>query len=194
MPSLSHVPERVRSGGQREPGDRWSRNRAGSDTVHDLAQVAPDVARIHTGQLGPVDDGVGHVRPAPSDLGGVEDPALADLDEASVVRHDREARVDRRAAQRVQHEVHAAAGGRGHDPLAEVERSRVEYVRHSLLLQERTLLGAPRGRQHSSADSAGQHDAREADTAGPRVDQHPFPGLHTAHRRQRVGGGYVRHR
>ncbi len=144
--------------------------------------------------VAPVDHDVAHVRAAARDLGRIEDAALADLEEPPARRHHREARVDRFAGEGVEHHVDAATARRGHDPVAELERARIEHVGDALGSQELALRRAPRGRQHLGPALPRDLDRGQAHSAGPGVDQHAIAALHGADRGQRVGGRHVRHR
>lgn len=81
-------------------------------------------------------------------------------------------RLDRRARERVQHNVDAAAPGRLEDLVGEAEGSRVHHVLDALIAEPCALFVAARRGQDRGADAPGKLDGRLSGAAGGRVDEH----------------------
>ena len=85
-------------------------------------------------------------------------------------------------------------------PVAAMTPSRNSSVRESKTLgtpsvsEERALLGAPGGREHTAPTPARQHHRGQSDSAGAGMNQHVITWLHRADGGQSIRRGHVGHR
>ncbi len=135
----------------------------------EVGDVLPERAQAHTGP-------------------GVE-VALPELEEAAERPQQLQTSLHRLAGDRVQHHVHALAGGEAPDLVGEALVPGIQHVVRAVRGQERPL-GRRSGRgEDDGAPMLGVLDGGEANSPRRTVDQHPLPWRDAREMTEGVDGG-----
>jgi hypothetical protein len=196
VPRPGHQRERVGRLLQREREARQRCQLPVTEHAQHLIQHGREEVGPGQLELGQVDGTQGDVVPQRqhSQRRVGQDVAHPELDEPAERAERFQPGPDRRAGQRVQHDVHPLAPGGLPDLGREVERPRVHHVLDPLVPQEVALGVASRRGQHVPAQQPGHRDRGLAGATGGGVDQHLLARLQAGHVPQRVPGGQERGR
>ena len=122
------------------------------------------------------------------------DVSFADFNEPAVRRHDGDAERDGFARKRVQNDVDSAPVCDLSHVFSEGERTGIEDVRNTELLQVGALLAAACGADDVGAEEARDLDGGKTHAAGSQVDEHGFAFAHARQVLEPVVGGRERRR
>ncbi len=157
---------------------------------HDFAQERRDHGRAPEGQPEQVHRKIGQavLEGLKPNLGVLINISLADFQETTVRGEQRQAVLNGRAGERVQHHVHPSTAAGRAECVGEAEAARIGDVGDAERLEKLTLGRAAGRGEHFRAGALGNLERRQPGAAGRRMDQHALAGLQVGEVVQRVIG------